>query len=145
MTSAILAPAAALVLWSVIVMYWVMFTRMPAFKKAGVDLAASPPGGRYVDVEASMPERVNWVSHNHTHLMEQPTLFYAVALILAVAGDVSALNLGLAWGYVGLRVLHSLWQILVNSIPVRFTLFFFSSLCLTVLAVNAFRMTVLGS
>ena len=142
MTSAILAPAACLVLWSVVVLYWVMFTRMPAFKKAGVDLATAPAGGRYGDLEASMPERVNWVSHNNTHLVEQPTLFYAVVLVLAAAGDSSGLNLGLAWGYVGLRVLHSLWQGLVNTIPVRFALFFLSSLCLTVLAVNAVRLTV---
>ena len=47
MTSPLLAPVAVLVLWSVIVMFWVMVTRFPAFKKAGIDLASAPPGGRY--------------------------------------------------------------------------------------------------
>jgi hypothetical protein len=89
-----------------------------------------------------MPERVNWVSHNNTHLVEQPTLFYAVVMVLAVAGDTSGVNLALAWAYVGLRVLHSLWQGLVNTIPVRFLLFLLSSLCLTVLAVNAVTLTL---
>lgn len=142
MTSPLLAPVAALVLWSVIVMFWVMFTRFPAFKKAGIDLATAPPGGRYQDLESAMPARVNWVSHNYAHLMEQPTLYYAVVLVLAVAGDTSALSVGLAWAYCGLRVAHSLWQGLVNTIPIRFLLFLISSLCLTVLAVRAVMLTL---
>jgi uncharacterized MAPEG superfamily protein len=137
-----LAPAAVLVLWSVVVMFWVMFTRFPAFKKAGVDLAAAPPGGRYQDLESAMPARVNWVSHNYAHLMEQPTVFYAVVLVLAVAGDTSGLSVALAWAYCGLRVVHSLWQGLVNTIPIRFLLFLLSSLCLTILAVRAVMLTV---
>ncbi|MEP1593583.1 MAG: MAPEG family protein [Halieaceae bacterium] len=128
MSAPILAPAAMLVFWSMVVMFWVMGTRIPAFKKAGVDLTKSAPGGRYQDVQDAMPDRVNWKSHNYTHLMEQPTLFYAVVVILAVAGDTSTLNTNLAWAYCGLRVLHSLWQGLVNTVPVRFGLFLLSSL-----------------
>ena len=74
--------------------------------------------------------------------MEQPTLFYAVVAILALAGAGDGLNAQLAWGYAGLRIAHSLWQSLVNTIPVRFTLFLASSLCLTVLAINAVRVTL---
>jgi hypothetical protein len=123
-------------------MFWVMFTRFPAFKQAGIDLATAPPGGRYQDLESAMPARVNWVSHNYAHLMEQPTVFYAVVLVLAVAGDTSGLSVALAWAYCGLRVAHSLWQGLVNTIPIRFLLFLLSSLCLTVLAVRAVMLTV---
>ena len=90
-----------------------------------------------------MPDKVNWVSHNYTHLMEQPTLFYAAVAVLALAGDTSAVNTNLAWAYCILRVLHSLWQGLVNMVPVRFLLFLASSLCLLVLAINAVRLTVL--
>ena len=141
MSAPILAPAAVLVLWSMIVLFWMAFTRFPALKKAGIDLSKGR-GARYEQVEGSLPDRVNWVSHNYTHLMEQPTLFYAVVAILALAGDTSALNLGLAWAYCGLRVAHSLWQGLVNQVPVRFLIFLLSSLCLLVLAVNAVRLTV---
>ena len=137
MSAPILAPAAMLVLWSMVVLFWVMGTRMPAFKQAGVNLAESPPGGRYQDVQDAMPERVNWKSHNYTHLMEQPTVFYPVAIMLALMGDNSALSLNLAWGYAGIRVLHSLWQANVNTIPVRFALFALSSLCLITLAARA--------
>ena len=99
MAPPILAPAAVLVLWSMLVVFWIMFTRFPAFKQAGVDLATTPPGGRYQDLESAMPAKVNWVSHNYSHLMEQPTLFYAVIMILAVAGDGSTPSLVLAWAY----------------------------------------------
>ncbi|MFK7732092.1 MAG: MAPEG family protein [Pseudomonadales bacterium] len=144
MNSPILAPAAVLILWSLTVMMWMIVTRFPAFKKADIDLANGPAGARYQDVESALPEKVNWKSHNYTHLMEQPTLFYAVVAVLALAGAGSGLNLQLAWAYVGLRIVHSLWQILVNTVPVRVVLFAISSTCLIVMAVNAVRVTVLG-
>ena len=142
MNSPILAPAAMLVLWSLVVLFWMMGARLGAFKGAGVKLGEQPPGGRYQDAEAAMPDRVNWKSHNYTHLMEQPTVFYAVVIVLALAGAGEGINLTLAWVYVCLRVVHSIWQNMVNTIPVRVTLFALSSLCLLVLAVNAVRVTV---
>jgi hypothetical protein len=75
--------------------------------------------------------------------MEQPTLFYATTVILALAGEGSGTNLALAWAYVGLRIIHSLWQSLVNTLPVRITLFVLSSVCLLGLAINAVRATAL--
>jgi hypothetical protein len=75
--------------------------------------------------------------------MEQPTLFYAVVMILALVGQGDGLNAQLAWGYVVIRILHSLWQGLVNTIPVRFGLFILSTLCLMALAINAVRATLL--
>lgn len=138
----ILAPAAVLVLWSLTMLMWVMVTRVAAFGKAGIKLGAAEPGMRYQDVESTLPAGVNWKSHNHTHLMEQPTLFYATVAILALAGQGDGLNLTLAWIYVGLRICHSLWQSLVNTIPVRVTLFASATTVLIVMAVNAVRATV---
>ena len=138
----ILAPAAVLVLWSLVVLLWVTATRFPAFAKAGLKLSEAAPGSRYVDVEPAMPSKVNWKSHNYTHLMEQPTIFYAAVVILALAGEGSGINASLAWAYVGLRVVHSIWQSTVNIISVRVTLFTLSTLCLWVLAVNAVRATL---
>lgn len=138
----ILAPAAVLVLWSLFVLLWMTATRFPAFAKAGLKLSEAEPGSRYVDVEPSMPAKVNWKSHNYTHLMEQPTIFYAAVVILALAGEGSGINASLAWAYVGIRVVHSLWQGIVNIISVRVTLFTLSTLCLWVLAVNAVRATL---
>ena len=139
----ILAPAAVLVLWSLVVLLWVTVTRFPAFAKAGLKLSEAEPGSRYVDVEPTMPAKVNWVSHNFTHLMEQPTIFYAVIAVLAIAGDSSSVNLVAAWAYVGLRIVHSLWQGLVNIVRVRIILFALGTVCLWVLAINAVRLTLL--
>ena len=140
--SPILAPAAILVLWSLVVLLWLAATRFPAFAKAGITLGNAPRGGRYVDIEKDMPQQVNWVSHNYTHLMEQPTIFYAVVAILALSGDTSGVNLAAAWAYTALRIVHSLWQGLVNIIVVRMVLFLLSTFCLWVLAINAVTRTV---
>lgn len=136
MHSPILAPVVALVLWSLIVLLWVVVTRMPALKAAGIDLAKAR-GGRPGGLDTVLPENVQWKAHNYIHLMEQPTLFYAVCLALAVAGAGGGLNATLAWAYVGLRVLHSLVQGTSNIIRYRFTLFALSTIALIWLAVNA--------
>lgn len=141
-TIPILAPAAVLVLWSLIILGWLTLTRFPAFSKAGIRLSETAPGARYVEVESMMPAKVNWKSHNYTHLMEQPTIFYAVVAILALAGAGDGVNLWLAWGYAGLRIVHSIWQCTMNLVPVRVGLFTLSTLCLLWLAINAVRMTL---
>jgi hypothetical protein len=140
----ILAPAAVLVLWSLVMLAWMTATRFPAFARAGLKVSEAERGARYVDVEPMMPARVNWVSHNYTHLMEQPTIFYAVVAVLALAGEGAGINASLAWAYVGIRVVHSIWQATVNIIAVRVTLFTVSTLCLWGLAINAVRATVFG-
>jgi hypothetical protein len=140
--SAILAPAALLIFWSVLVLLYMAFTRFSTFAKVGIDLSKADPGARYIDIEINMPPKINWVSHNYTHLMEQPTLFYAVIAVLAIAGDSSMLSLYLAWAYVLLRIVHSIWQIFVNIVNIRALIFSLSSLCLLGLAINAVRATL---
>lgn len=142
MNSPILAPAAVLILWSMVILVWMAGTRLPAMSKIGMDLSKAPPGGRGVDIDPNVPPTVAWKSHNYAHLMEQPTLFYATVGILALAGAGAGLNTTLAWAYVGLRILHSLWQVLVNTIPIRFGLFLLPSICLFALAINAVRATL---
>jgi hypothetical protein len=142
MDTQILAPAAVLVLWSLIMLVWMAGTRLPAAKKAGIDIGAGPPGGRGQDLDPNLPPSVAWKSHNYAHLMEQPTIFYATVIILALTGAGAGLNVMLAWGYVGLRIVHSIWQVTVNRVPVRFVLFALSSLCLLALAINAVRATL---
>lgn len=138
---ALLAPGAVLALWTLIMLFWTAATRFPAMAKIGVDIKSVPPGGRGQNLEGVLPDQINWKSHNYTHLLEQPTLFYAVIIILALAGGTSQLTVGLAWAYVALRVVHSLWQALVNRLPVRFTLFLLSTLCLLILTIKAVLLT----
>ena len=144
MNKAILAPAAVLVVWSLLVMCWMAATRFGGLKEVPKDKLRELPkvGGRGEDLERVLPKKAAWVSHNYTHLMEQPTLFYATVGILALLGQASGLNVMLAWAYTGLRVAHSIWQGTVNTIPVRFGLFTVSSLCLLWLAINALLATL---
>jgi hypothetical protein len=142
MEMTILAPAAVLVLWSLVMLFWLVATRLPAMSKIGMDLSKAAPGGRGQDIDPAVPPSVAWKSHNYTHLMEQPTLFYAAVCILALAGQGNGLNTTLAWAYVGLRIAHSLWQATINTIPVRVTLFMLSTLCLLAMAVHAVIATI---
>lgn len=142
MQAQILAPAALLVVWTIIMLLWIIPARFGAVAKLQ-DKSALPDkqGVRGSDLEGVIPDKANWPAHNHTHLHEQPTLFYAVVVILALVGP-GALDIALAWAYLALRVVHSLWQVLVNTIPVRFALFLLSTIALAVLAVRAVMATV---
>lgn len=138
MATQLFVPAMALVLWSLIMLIWTGATRFPAIAKTGVDVKSVPPGGRGQNLDGVLPDKVQWKSHNYAHLMEQPTIFYPTILVLALLGQGSDLNLALAWAYVALRIVHSIWQATVNTIiPVRFGLFVLSTICLIILAIHA--------
>ena len=129
----LLAPIVALVAWTHVMWAWMYATRIPAMRRARMRLDPEAPRGAQM---ASLPAKVRWKADNYNHLMEQPTLFYAIALVLALV-EPDATNRWMAWTYVGLRVLHSLVQALINKIEVRFALFALSSLVLIALTVRA--------
>ena len=120
-----LAPVVALVAWTLVMWLWMYATRIPAIVKARMRLDPNAPRGEQM---AQLPPQVRWKADNYNHLMEIPTIFYAVALVLALLGDSSTISVGLAWAFVILRVVHSLWQALFNVIQVRFALFVLSTL-----------------
>jgi hypothetical protein len=138
MHSPILAPVMVLVLWSLVMLFWLAASRLPALRKAGVDIG-SVVGGRGQDLEGVLPANVNWKAHNYAHLMEQPTIFYATVIVLTVSGGASMLDVELAWAYVVLRIVHSLVQALWNRIAVRFSIFFISTVVLLALAIDGLR------
>jgi len=140
MPYSILAPVVALVLWSLVMWLWLYVTRIPAMLRGRVKLDPTLPSDQML---GGLPPRVRWKADNYNHLMEQPTLFYATALVLAVAGAGEGLNAWIAWAYVGLRILHSLVQATVNVIVLRFAVFMAASLVLAALAVRA-AMVVFG-
>ena len=142
MQAQILAPAAVLIVWSLVMLIWVGSSRLTAMKKMGVPLSAAQPGGRGQDLESTLPPEIMWKSHNYTHLMEQPTIFYPAVVILAIMGA-GAIDMVFAWAYVVLRVIHSIYQVTVNKVAVRFQLFRVMTVCLAVLAVRAVWITLL--
>lgn len=136
MHSQILAPVVALVAWSLVMLVWMMAIRMPALKRAGIDMSKAR-GGRPGVLDGMLDERAQWPAHNYIHLMEQPTLFYAICLTLALLGSGDGINAWIAWAYVVLRVLHSLVQATFNKVAVRFILFALSTLTLVALTLHA--------
>ena len=143
MSTAILAPTALLALWTLIVLGWAAAVRLRALSAAGMDMAQPQPGGRRGnDLEGVLPDNVNWKFHNYAHLHEQPTLFYAMCLVLAITGAATSLSVQLAWAYLGLRIVHTLIQATVNYVPARFLVFLVSTVCLMVLTVQAVMATL---
>jgi hypothetical protein len=136
MKSEILQPIVALAGWTMLMWLWMYATRIPAMGKAGVD-AGNMVGGTGKNLDEVLPGKVQWIAHNYNHLHEAPTVFYAVALVLAIVGQGDGINAKIAWAYVGLRVLHSLIQALWNRVVVRFAVFVLSSLALIALTLHA--------
>ncbi len=138
-----IAPVVALVIWSMIMLIWLYATRIPAMQKAKV----RPGEATKAQMEA-LPGGAPNVANNYNHLMEQPTLFYAIALALSMISVSTWGVLALAWAYVALRVIHSLVQALGNRIEIRFALFVLSNIplfALTVVAAVAFAGRVAGA
>ena len=134
--SPLLAPIVALVAWSLIMYIWMYAARLTAMKRAGISLKGRR-GTRGGALEGVIPDEANWKAHNYGHLMEQPTIFYAIVIALILMGFDHPINVYLAWAYVGLRVIHSLIQATANIVVYRFLVFTLSSLCLIGLTVHA--------
>jgi len=134
LSSPILAPVIVLVLWTLAMCAWLYATRIPALKKHNIVYDPLRPSEEF---HAQLPAEVRWKADNYNNLLEQPTIFYAVALTLAFLNAGSGLNAVLAWLYVVLRIAHSLVQALMNKVMIRFALFAAASIVLSVMAVSA--------
>lgn len=115
---------------------WMALARLPAMRKARMPPSA---GERTAELATLMDKRIQWKADNYNHLMEQPTIFYATVLTLAMIGQGEGINLALAWFYVACRIAHSIVQSTSNIVMLRFSIFALSSLALLALAINALR------
>jgi hypothetical protein len=143
LTRALLQPALALVMWTHAMWLWMYITRIPAVRR--MQMRLDPFAARGTQM-ATLPAHVRWKADNYNHLFEQPTIFYATVLSLALLASFSSQSplpvsnawlVGLAWAYVAFRVVHSFHQALWNKIEIRFALFFLSSLVLITLSALA--------
>ncbi len=125
-----LTPVLLLVLWTAIMWIWMYLTRIPAMQKAQINPDDARHPGTYAD---KMPSNVRAVADNYNHLHEQPTIFYALMMFAALSGGADGLMMKLAYGYVGVRVLHSLIQILSPKVLHRFLMFAIGSIILFVM------------
>ena len=125
-----IGPTLALIAWTMVMWLWMYAVRLPALNASGL----KPDDARNTKaLDEILPPKSQWPAHNYNHLHEAPTLFYAVAIVLAIIGAGDGFNTQLAWAYVGLRVAHSIVQATNNRVIVRFALFALSSLVLMAL------------
>lgn len=127
-----LTPVLILILWTMVMWLWMYATRIPAMQKAQIDPDEARHPGTYVD---RMPANVRAVADNYNHLHEQPTIFYALMGFAALTGGATSTMMYLAFGYVGLRVLHSLVQVLSPKVIIRFSVFAIASLVMIAMAI----------
>ena len=113
---ALLIPVLVLIIWTFIIFLIMAFGRV-SFMNNPQDAADSK------DYKNQLPAWVNRTADNYNHLFEQPVAFYAVTLSIALINNFDILVVQLAWAYVLIRVIHSLVQLTINIVLVRFFLF----------------------
>ncbi|WP_265562777.1 MAPEG family protein [Sphingomicrobium arenosum] len=128
----LIAPVVALVTWTIVMMFVAVFHIVRGAKGADLSKVRKRPRGR--DLEGHLADEHLYARQNYEHLVEQPTLFYAIVLALALMGAAHPFNVGLAWAYVALRIGHSIVQTTGRS---RSFFFVTSTLCLVALTLHA--------
>jgi len=131
--SLILQPVFVVILLTMAMAVWMLFTRIPAMKR----LRIHPQKGQDTSkLRELLPSEVNRVSNNYNHLFEQPTLFYAVAISIAVLGHVDSIHITCAWAYAILRIAHSIIQATIDFVYARFIIFIISWVVLSVMIIR---------
>lgn len=126
-------PVLALVAWTLVIWFVMYLRRIPAMQAAQIDPQAAAMKGAL----DALPAPARQAADNYNHLHEQPTIFYALALAIAVAGIADPLFVSLAWAYVASRMVHSIVQVTVNRVVVRFAVFVVGTLILMVMTGRA--------
>ena len=132
-----LSPVLALIIWTLLIWVLMYARRIPAMKAAKIHPeAAKSPDGKWKE---EMPLSVQASAHNYNHLLEQPTIFYALMFYITLTAQMSTSIFYAAWAYVVLRVLHSFIQVTAGKVMLRFSIFTLSTIALISMVV----MTVL--
>ena len=130
---AILLPVFIVAALTVVMLVLMVSTRVPVMMAAGI---GAQEAQRTADLVGRVPERVQFIVDNYNHLFEQPTVFYAVAISIAVLGHTDAFHVQCAWGFAICRILHSIVQVTANIVMVRFTLFMCGWIAVAIMAVR---------
>jgi hypothetical protein len=129
-------PVFLLIFHTLFITAFMGFKRYTAVKGGAVDPA------HYQLYRGEEPDNLRALSRHVVNLLEVPLLFYVGSVIAFVTGQSGNLLLGLAWAYVGLRLVHSFVHLGSNTVIWRFKVFVTSMAVLTVfLAVVLMGMT----
>ena len=85
------------------------------FKNVLVDKSHTGSELMKIPLPASAAQITKQADRNLINLFEFPILFYAICVVLYVAGKVDSYFILLAYWFVGLRVAHSLYHIFING------------------------------
>ena len=112
----LLTPVFVLILWTFII-FLIMSYGRTRFMKDPQDAAHTK------DLKGTLPAWVERTGDNYNHLFEQPVAFYVVTLSIALINNIEPLMVQLAWAFVIVRILHSLVQLTINIVLLRFAIF----------------------
>ncbi|EUC29609.1 hypothetical protein COCCADRAFT_29332 [Bipolaris zeicola 26-R-13] len=130
----LLGPLVGLNVWTFAIEVLLYKRRIPALSKYGVTF---DPATVKKQKAEKLPAFVQWPADNFNNLLEQPTQFYAVVLGLSFLDVKDKRTVGLAWAYVGLRVVHSLIHVSTNNPSIRFPVWLASSFAVAGLTAQA--------
>tara|TARA_Y100000816_G_scaffold290265_1_gene278538 strand:+ start:5653 stop:6081 length:429 start_codon:yes stop_codon:yes gene_type:complete len=85
------------------------------FKNVLVDKSHTGSELMKIPLPTSAAQITKQADRNLINLFEFPILFYAICVVLYVAGKVDSYFILLAYWFVGLRVAHSLYHIFING------------------------------
>jgi hypothetical protein len=80
------------------------------------------------------PLHVARITRNLANQFELPAIFYALVIVLLVAGRVTWVDIAAAWVFVAGRLIHTLVQTLTDNVPLRGRVFLINFLAVIVLA-----------
>jgi hypothetical protein len=125
MPTAIILPVIALVLLTAIVWIRLYVERIRELRQRRID----PQALATAAFTAQTLQRVQ-ASDNFKNLFEMPVLFYALCVVLTLAGHASSFFVMGAWLYVALRYIHSFIHLTYNRVIHRFAVYVLSTVIL---------------
>jgi len=111
----ILLPALAMAALTFVVWWRMYFMRIGEMQRERIH-----PQSVATSAEMAARLKDTRAADNFRNLFELPVLFYVALVVAALTGQVTVVTLGLAWGFVGLRVLHSALHCSYNRVWHRF-------------------------
>ena len=121
-------PVIVMVFWTFTMALLVLFTRISSVKNGIVTM-------EYYQIfqGGEPPDAVIKTTRHLANLFEAPVLFYLICVLIIVLQIQSTLLVQLAWGYVVVRILHSLIHLSYNKVEHRLGLFLMSQVILVVM------------
>jgi len=123
----ILYPMFGMIVLTGILMLALLFSRLPTIVNNFGNLQSAKHSD---ELRPNLPDTKRYITDNHNHLFEQPTVFYAIVIYIYLVQHADSLHIMLAWAYVVFRVIHSLVHVTTNNVSIRASVFVLSLICL---------------